>query len=56
MNNNLLKAVSNAINLYAEMFGVTPAEVGRLFRENQSTRESVILLVALQSDISPLAK
>jgi hypothetical protein len=50
MKANFQAAVLNALTVYAETLGVTVQRAGELYRENESTRECIALLVLAQAD------
>jgi hypothetical protein len=50
MKSNFETAVLNALTVYAASLGVTVQHAGELYRENESTRECIALLVLAQAD------
>lgn len=48
-------AVRNAIKSYASSLGVTEQEAIELYKENQSTRDCIALLVAAQANPEKLS-
>lgn len=50
MKANFEAAVRNALTVYAETLGVTVQRAGELYRESESTRECIALLVLAQAD------
>jgi hypothetical protein len=50
MKANFEAAVLNALTAYADSLGVTVQRAGELYRESESTRECIALLVLAQAD------
>ena len=50
MKANFQAAVLNALTAYAHSLGVTVQRAGELYRESESTRECIALLVLAQAD------
>ena len=55
-NTNAQTAVKTALSTYAKSLGVSFAEAIELFKNNQSTRECIALLVLAQADATGLNK
>ena len=53
MKNNFESAVLNALDLYADTLGVDRNEAIRLYKQHESTRECIALLVIAQSSPQP---
>ena len=55
-NTNAQIAVKAALSIYAKSLGVSFTEVIELFKNNQSTRECIALLVLAQADTTGIKK
>ena len=55
-NTNAQNAVKAALSTYANSLGVSFAEAIELFKNNQSTRDCIALLVLAQAEVTGLKK